>query len=150
MYLLDNKSSPSDRGRGWIWNCQIDNTNMYSISLHLSTNLTLEAQNPRRGTSIPTVSAGLTPSSFIIAVGFDMWHGCVSKYVLFLLLAFTPAVVCPPPHTLFHLVLEYSKLVNDSRQGGRGAQVWVLTMFEVSSHPGHCPLPLLLLRNADT
>ena len=66
---------------------------------------------------------GATSSSFIIAVGFDMWHGCVSKYVLFLLLAFTPAVVCPPPHTLFHLVLEYSKLVNDSRQGGRGAQV---------------------------
>ena len=32
---------------------------MSSISLHLSTNSTLEAQNPRRDTGIPTVSAGL-------------------------------------------------------------------------------------------
>ena len=36
--------------------------NMSSISLNLLTNSTLEAQNPRRDTSIPTVIAGLLPT----------------------------------------------------------------------------------------
>ena len=36
---------------------------MSSISLHLSTNSTSETQNPRRVTSIPSVSAGLANTS---------------------------------------------------------------------------------------
>ena len=52
LYLLDIKSSPSLNG-------QNNNRKMSSIRLNLLTN-NLEAQNPRRDTSIPSVSAGLT------------------------------------------------------------------------------------------
>ena len=56
---LDNKSSPLQSGRGWIWYCQIDNQSMSSISLNLSTNSTSEAWKPRRDTGILTDIAGL-------------------------------------------------------------------------------------------
>ena len=42
---------------------------MSSISLNLLTNSTLEAQNPRRDTSIPTVSAGLAISRLFNELG---------------------------------------------------------------------------------
>ena len=55
MYLLDIKSSPSLTG-------QNSNISMSSIKLNLLTKNNLEPQNPRRDTSIPSVSAGLGDS----------------------------------------------------------------------------------------